>query len=80
MSYFDSYFNLRREKTLRAYSRPVNLSRFDRIRWMTAEDDLWDIPNHLVRVPHTKIATAAAIRRYSKVDRRLFTAGLIGRQ
>src|ERR1035438_1953757 len=30
MSYFEHYFNLRREKTLRHYSRPVNLRRFDR--------------------------------------------------
>lgn len=80
MSYFESYFNLRREKSLRAYSRPVNLARFDRIRWMTAEDDLWDIPNHLVKIPHTKVASAAAIRGYSRVDQRLFNAGLVGRR
>ena len=30
MSYFESYINLRGERTLRAYSRPVNLARFDR--------------------------------------------------
>src|SRR5215471_4475456 len=30
LSYFEHYYNLRGEKTLRAYSRPVNLSRFDR--------------------------------------------------
>lgn len=80
MSYFESYFNLRREKTLRAYSRPVNLARFDSIRWMTSEQDLWDIPNHLVRIPHTDIAARQAIRAYSKVDRRLFEAGLVGKR
>ncbi len=30
MSYFNIYFNLRGERTLRRYSRPVNLARFDR--------------------------------------------------
>jgi hypothetical protein len=80
MTYFESYFNLRREKTLRAYSRPVDLARFDPIHWMTAEEDLWDIPNHLVVIPHTKIATPAAIRTYSRVDRRLFDAGLVGKR
>jgi hypothetical protein len=80
MSYFESYFNLRREKTLRAYSRPVDLKRFDRISWMTSEEDLWGIPNHLVRIPHTSIATPSAIRSYSRVDRRLFDAGLVGRR
>jgi hypothetical protein len=40
MSYFEHYFNLRREKTLRAYSRPVNLRRFDRRGWMISEEDV----------------------------------------
>lgn len=80
MSYFESYFNLRREKTLRAYSRPVDLSRFDKVQWMTTEEDVWDIPNHLVKIPHTKIASRAAIRTYSRVDRRLFGAGLVGKR
>ena len=59
LSYFESYFNLRREKTLRRYSVPVDLSRFDRRRWMTAEDDLWDIPEYLVGVRHFPLVTAA---------------------
>jgi len=80
MSYFESYFNLRRQKSLRAYSRPVDLSRFDGLPWMTAEGDLWDIPNHLVQIRHTQIASRAAIRGYSRVDRRLFEAGLVGKR
>lgn len=80
MSYFESYFNLRRQKTLRAYSRPLNLSRFDRIHWMTSEEDLWDIPNQLVRIPHAQIGTPASVKSYARVDRRLFEAGLVGRR
>lgn len=80
MTYFESYFNLRRQKSLRAYSRPVNLSRFDDLNWMTSEKDLWEIPLHLVEIPHTRISTAAAVKTYSRVDRRLFDAGLVGRR
>jgi hypothetical protein len=42
MSYFESYINLRGDRTLRAYSRPVNLARFDRVHpgWMTTDGDL----------------------------------------
>ena len=80
MSYFESYFNLRRQKSLRAYSRPVNLTRFDSIQWMTSEKDLWDIPLHLVEIPHTQVASKAAIKTYSRVDRRLFEAGLVGKR
>lgn len=80
MTYFESYFNLRRQKTLRAYSRPVDLSRFDRIDWMTSEEDLWDIPTHLVEIPHTQISPREATRTYSRVDARLFSAGLVGKR
>src|SRR3979411_1145460 len=37
LSYFNIYFNLRRERTLRRFSRPVNLARFDRHNWMHTE-------------------------------------------
>lgn len=80
MSYFESYFNLRRQKTLRAYSKPVDLGRFDKIDWMTTEEDVWDIPNHLIVIPHTKIATPSSIQAYARVDKRLFDAGLVGRR
>src|SRR5436309_592291 len=39
-------------ETLRRYSGPVNLARFDRLRWMTADEDLWEIPNALAEIPH----------------------------
>ena len=55
MSYFEHYFNLKGEKTLRRYSRPVNLARFDRIGWMTSEEDVWAIPEHLVTISHTPL-------------------------
>jgi len=53
MSYFEHYYNPRGEKTLRGYSRPVNLRRFDGIHWMTAEEDLWPIPEYLVEISHS---------------------------
>ena len=37
------------------YSRPVNLSKFDSLEWMTAEEDLWAIPEYLVDIKHTPI-------------------------
>lgn len=80
MSYFDGYVNLRGERTLRAYSRPVSLARFDRTHpdWMTSERDLWFVPEHLVRIRHTRLLTPAMERRLSRVDRRSLRAGLVG--
>ena len=47
MSYFEHYYNLKGEKTLRGYSKPVNLSRFDGLNWMTTSEEMWPVPLHL---------------------------------
>lgn len=79
LSYFEHYFNLEYEKSLRNYSRPVNLTRFDAIHWMTAEEDVWAVPEHLCYVSHTPLLTRSQIRRLGRVDDRIFAAGLAGR-
>ena len=79
MSYFEHYYNLRREKTLRYYSRPVNLRRFDRIDWMTAEDDVWPVPEYLCTIRHTAIMPPRVVAHLGRVDSRLFHSGLFGR-
>ncbi|MGA2147389.1 MAG: hypothetical protein ABSH49_20780 [Bryobacteraceae bacterium] len=78
MSYFEHYYNPRREKTLRRYSRPVNLRRFDSIPWMTTEEDVWAIPEYLTTIPHTALVEPRAVGRLARVDDRLFAAGLVG--
>jgi hypothetical protein len=80
MSYFEHYYNLRREKTLRRYSRPVNLERFDRIGWMTSAEDVWAIPEYLTTIAHTPILRPHLVPRLGRVDARLFAAGLVGRR
>ena len=79
MSYFEHYYNLKQEKTLRRYSRPVNLKRFDAIEWMTSEEDVWPIPDHLCTVAHVSLLSPPAVRALARVDDRLFAAGLVGR-
>jgi hypothetical protein len=78
MSYFEDYFNPAGEKTLRTYSRPVNLARFDRIGWMTTEEEVWDIPNYLCDIPHTRIMTPKMERGLARMDKRLYDAGCLG--
>ena len=79
MSYFEHYFNLSREKTLRNYSRPVNLKRFDAIHWMTTEDDPWAVPEYLCTIPHTPLLKSRVEKRLGRVQDRLFRAGKLGR-
>lgn len=55
MSYFNNYFNWKREYTLREFSAPLNLKRFDKINWMSTEKDLWEIDSGLDKIKHYKI-------------------------
>jgi hypothetical protein len=78
MSYFEDYYNLQGEATLRTYSRPVALRRFDHLPWQTAEEHLWAIPQYLTAIRHFPLLRGAAARRRYYIDKRLYQAGLLG--
>ena len=79
MSYFEDYYNWDGERTLRRYSRrPVSLARFDRIGWMTSEEDLWPITEHLAEVAHADLLPKGAERRLPRLDRRSYGSGVFG--
>jgi hypothetical protein len=78
LSYFADYFNTERERTLRAYSRPLDLSRFDPTHWMTTEDDLDPIGQFLDKTPHRALLTADQIQMLSPVDQRTWDANMLG--
>ncbi len=78
LSYFEDYYNWDGERSLRRYSRPISLARFDRIDWMTTEVDLWPILEHLTTVAHSPLIPAAAARRLPRLDKRSYESGLHG--
>lgn len=78
LSYFHIYFNLRGERTLRRYSRPVNLARFDRDEWMTSEENIWIVPNHLCDIPHTPLLRPTQVKNLTRVDARSVQGEIIG--
>lgn len=78
MSYFNIYFNLRGERTLRRYSRPVDLSRFDDRDWMTTESPVWFIAEYLCEIPHTPLLTPRQVQRLSRVDDRTRAGEMVG--
>jgi len=78
MSYFNIYFNLRFERTLRRYSRPVNLARFDRFNWMTTEKPVWFIAEHLCEIPHISLLTPSMKRNLTRLDPRSVRGEMIG--
>jgi hypothetical protein len=77
MSYFEQYFNLKGERTLRGYGRPVNLARFDALHWMTSPQDLWPVAEHLECIPHIPLLPPAAARRLTPLAPQLRAAGLL---
>jgi len=79
LSYFDVYFNMRRERTLRTFSNPVNLARFDRLGWMTTDKQLWFIAEYLFTIRHFPLLKAAMAKRLHRLDDRSFRAGCLGR-
>jgi hypothetical protein len=78
LSYFEDYFNSAGEKTLRAYTLPLNLRRFDRLNWETRDAALDDIALALDRVRKITLLTPAMVRDLSPVDPRALAAGLHG--
>ena len=79
MSYFNLYFNLRRQRTMRTFSRPVNLRRFDHLQWMTTQKPVWFIVNYLFEIHHYKLLRPGMAKRLHRVDERLFQAECVGR-
>lgn len=68
LSFFHEYFLDSGKKTLRSFSEPVDLSRFDEKGWMTSEKDVWYIPEYLTQVNHTKILDRKLISGLRKAD------------
>lgn len=78
LSYFEHYYNLRGERTLRSYAGPVNLMRLDREGWMTSEKNVWCVPELLIAARHYSLFPAKVARGLPRLDRRSFEAGMHG--
>jgi len=72
LSYFHEYFlTTNGKKTMIGYSRPINLKRFG-AKWVSSEDDLWDIGNAIFKMPHIPIVpkeNKEHLRNAHKVER-----------
>jgi hypothetical protein len=82
MSYFDGYLNHRGERTLRGYSAPVDLRRFDRRHpgWAVTDQPLWWVPEHLAAIPHRPVITGDMARDLRRAGNRGLAAALVGFQ
>jgi len=76
MSYFHEYFLDNGMKTLRSYSKPLDLNIF-KDPWPTEDGDLWGIDEELDKVKHYVIAPKKTIKKLRKAEKIEIEAGKI---
>jgi hypothetical protein len=85
LSYFHEYFDSKGRKTLREYSRLLDLQIFDRTpsfikefgNWRISEKDLFDIPAGLDEIKHYYLINPNQIKKLRKADKVEIKAGEI---
>jgi hypothetical protein len=78
LSYFEQYFNLDGEKTLREYSPPLPLKPFDRLGWEFRDEPIPGIAERLDALRHRRLLSPAQERRLAAVDARSMQGGMVG--
>lgn len=78
LTYFEPFYNVEKEKTLRKYTVPLNLRRFDPANWMGSDERLDDIGMRLDEIRKVSLITLGMVRKLSPVDERSYQAGLLG--
>ncbi|MBN2007807.1 transglutaminase domain-containing protein [candidate division KSB1 bacterium] len=78
LSYFEQYYNVAGEKTLRGYTAALNLTSFDKWGWMISDAPLERIAQRLDKIRRFSLLTPAMVARLAPVDERLYQAGLQG--
>jgi hypothetical protein len=78
MSYFEQYYNIDGERTLRGYTLPLNLAAFDRHNWMCRQEPLDGIADRLDHIRRVSLLTSATIDNLTRIDERSRLAGLYG--
>jgi len=68
MSYFHEYYDDNGRKTLRKYSKPLNLNIFEK-GWETEEENLWGIDDELDKIKHYEIAPKTVFKKLRLADK-----------
>ncbi len=79
MSYFEVFFNMDGTRSLRTYTAPVDLSRFDRYEWTCCDEAGPVIEAHLARVHKYSLLTPQMEAELPKMDPfsyKVFTTGV----
>jgi hypothetical protein len=75
LSYFHEYANKRGHKTLRRFSRPLDLRTIDPRLWATNGKNCWEVTERLEALPHYRLVSdrqIRALRRNDEIERRAY--------
>ena len=78
MTYFEFFFNLQKEKTLRAYTRPLDLSRFRDPSWMWDAAGIKQISKRFYSLKPIPLLPETSAGRLQLSDERSYAAGTYG--
>jgi hypothetical protein len=78
MTYFDFYFNTNGEKSLRSYSRPFDLTVYNKRNWATTDMDLEFIGDKIESLHHYPVVSEEMIKKLRYASESMIRAGLLG--
>jgi hypothetical protein len=78
LSYFEPFFNLEREKTLRGYTRPFDLRVLDSLNWMGSDENMEAVVDKLNKIRRYSLLTPRMEAGLSLLDERSYQAGMLG--
>jgi hypothetical protein len=78
MSYFEQFYSVDGVKTLRTYTRPINLDRFDPYGWMWSEEGVQRISKQFYRLKSIPLIPTENVADLTMVDPRSYEAGTLG--
>lgn len=78
LSYFEVFYNIDGEKTLRAYSVPLDLRAFEKLAWRIEDSAMAKIASRLDSLKHFRLLTPRMEAGLEPMDDRSLRAGLLG--
>jgi hypothetical protein len=78
MSYFEVFYNIDGIKTLRGYTRPLNLSHFDRYHWRTEQSGSDRVVKRLYSLKPIPVVPAESIPWIARLDKRSYDVAFLG--
>lgn len=77
MSYFENFFNINGRKTMRAYTRPLNLASFDHLDWIRSDAGADAIEKRLKELRAIPLLTPEMAAALPPVDKITYQAGML---